>query len=95
MCIIGVEVKHEVRKFMLNVVKMVGSPLTFRASALLFRQRCQLSYSFVVHPQRNEKSYILRKILRKIQRKILDPHLGIISLLISLSVYLLMFIFLF
>ena len=87
MCIIGVEVKHEVRKFMLNAVKMVGSPLTFRASALLFRQRCQLSYSFVVHPQRNEKSYILRKIL--------DPHLGIISLLISLSVYLLMFIFLF
>ena len=87
MCFIGVEVKHEVRKFMLNAVKMVGSPLTFRASALLFRQRCQLSYSFVVHPQRNEKSYILRKIL--------DPHLGIISLLISLSVYLLMFIFLF
>ena len=62
---------------MLNAVKMVGSPLTFRASALLFRQRCQLSYSFVVHPQRNEKSYILRKIL--------DPHLGIISLLISFA----------
>ena len=52
MCIIGVEVKHEVRKFMLNAVKMVGSPLTFRASALVFRQRCQLSDSFVVHPQR-------------------------------------------
>lgn len=34
MCFIGVEVKHEVRKFMLNAVKMVGSPLTFRASAL-------------------------------------------------------------
>ena len=64
---------------MLNAVKMVGSPLTFRASALVFRQRCQLSDSFVVHPQ----------------RKILDPHLGMISLLISLFVYLLMFIFLF
>ena len=37
---------------MLNAVKMVGSPLTFRASALVFRQRCQLSDSFVVHPQR-------------------------------------------
>lgn len=93
MCIIGVEVKHEVRKFMLNAVKMVGSPLTFRASALVFRQRCQLSDSFVVHPQR--KILDPTKNPEKILRKILDPHLGMISLLISLFVYLLMFIFLF